>query len=182
MYFHFSQKLDLAACQCCVYLASNLALYVLRDVGVQGCCCCSYVLSPSPALSKQLTFKGFLKYVYTPLPRQVKTGSSFRSLSVCFQSLSPSLQSNYFCWQPATFARFQMDLVSLSLGMGAFECMPLQDCAVVAAASAFHLVQHPHKPLKSHAPKIAAIGPLSFHTFASCSFMGGNFIDCFCHI
>lgn len=64
MYFHFSQKLDLAACQCCVCLASNLALNVLRDVGVQGCCCCWYVLSPSLALSKQLTLQRLFK-IYT---------------------------------------------------------------------------------------------------------------------
>lgn len=47
------------------------------------------------------------------------------------KSLALSLQSNYFCWHPATFASFQMDLMSLSLGMGVFECLPLQNFVVV---------------------------------------------------
>lgn len=99
------------------------------------------------------------------------------------KSLALSLQSNYFCWQPATFASFQMDLMSLSLSMGAFECLPLQDfvVVVVVATSAFHLVQQCHKPLKFRSPKIPAISPLVFPAFVNCGFIDGNFTDCFCH-
>lgn len=73
--------------------------------------------------------------------------------------------------------------MSLSLSMGAFECLPLQEFAVfvVVDISAFHLVQHPHKPLKSHTPKISALGPLSFSASVNCGFVDGNFTDCFCH-
>lgn len=97
------------------------------------------------------------------------------------KSLALSLQSNYFCWHPATFASFQMDLMSLSLGMRAFECLPLQDFVVVVATSAFHLVQHPCKPLKSRAPQIPATSPLVFPAFMNCGFIDGNVTDCFCH-
>ena len=99
------------------------------------------------------------------------------------KSLALSLQRNYFCWHPSTFASFQMDLMSLSLSMGAFECLPLQDfVVVVVATSAFHLVQHPCKPPKSHAPKIPANSPLVFPACANCGFVNGNVTDCSCDL
>lgn len=100
------------------------------------------------------------------------------------KSLALSLQSNYFCWHPSTFASFQMDLMSLSLSMGASECLPWPDFVVVVvfvATSAFHLVQQPCKPLKSRTPQIPATGPLVFPAFVNFSFVNGNFTDCFCH-
>lgn len=60
------------------------------------------------------------------MPWQVKMDDSSSSLSVS-KNLSLSLQSNYFCWHPSPFTSFQMDLMSLSLSMRAFECLPLQD-------------------------------------------------------
>lgn len=89
------------------------------------------------------------------------------------KSLAPSLQSNCFYWHPSTFASFQMDLMSLSLSMRAFECLPLQNfvVVVVVATSAFHLVQYPHKPPKSHTLKIPAIIPFVLPAFVNCSFI-----------
>lgn len=99
------------------------------------------------------------------------------------KTLALSLQNNYFCWHPSTFASFQMDLMSLSLSMRAFECLPLQNfvVVVVVATSAFHLVQYPHKPPKSHTPKIPATSPLALLAFVNCRFIHDKFTDCFCH-
>lgn len=74
------------------------------------------------------------------------------------KNLSLSLQSNYFCWHPCPFTSFQMDLMSLSLSMRAFECLPLQDCHCCCCCCYFCLLlQHSHKPSKSHTPQIPAL-------------------------
>lgn len=94
------------------------------------------------------------------------------------KNLSLFLQSNYFCWHPSTFTSFQMDLMSLSLSMRVFECLPLQDfCCYCCCCCYFCLSfgaasSQTSKILCSQNPRT-----LGSPAFANCGSINGNFQD-----
>lgn len=94
------------------------------------------------------------------------------------KNLSLFLQSNYFCWHPSTFTSFQMDLMSLSLSMRAFECLPLQDfCCYCCCCCYFCLSFGAASSQTSNILCSQNPRTLGSPAFANCGSINGNFQD-----
>lgn len=94
------------------------------------------------------------------------------------KNLSLFLQSNYFCWHPSTFTSFQMDLMSLSLSMRVFECLPLQDfCCYCCCCCYFCLSFGAASSQTSNILCSQNPRTLGSPAFANCGSINGNFQD-----